>query len=161
MFAVNQRNSCPYFSFDALEAPQPDEASSELCATLEVLRECASTKTDVFLPEHRIFALRSHRDFARALGFVRLFSRCGPPFCKCATRSAFGVRRCSTLGEIDDYQYGPPKLPRRRRVRFASLSPMQGSQSHDGDCVGRKYEPRFSKTSRQSSTATIKVRQTA
>jgi hypothetical protein len=55
MFAVNQRNSCPYFSFDALEAPQPDEASSELCATLEVLRECASTKTDVLLPEHRIF----------------------------------------------------------------------------------------------------------
>ena len=54
MFAVNQRNSCPYFSFDALEAPQPDEASSELCATLEVLRECASTKTDVLLPEHRI-----------------------------------------------------------------------------------------------------------
>src|ERR1700752_2558253 len=55
MFAVNQSNSCPYFSFDALEAPQPDEASSELCATLEVLRECASTKTDVLPPEYPIF----------------------------------------------------------------------------------------------------------
>jgi hypothetical protein len=79
MIAVNQRNSCPYFSFDALEAPQPDGASSELCATLEVLRECASTKTTSSCRTSNLFALRSHCDFARALGFIRLFSRCRPP----------------------------------------------------------------------------------
>jgi hypothetical protein len=79
MFAVNQRNGCPYFNFDALEAPQPDEASSELCATLKVLRECASTKTTSSCRTSNLFALRSHCDFARALGFIRLFSRCGPP----------------------------------------------------------------------------------